>query len=156
MDTDYLLNGLEFGFDIDVSRTKDLSRSKVRNLPTTVPQEIAISNWINDKHKSGALWGPWRRPSEFPFEVQGLRVSPIGCVKKGVHRGLSWKEKKWRGIHHLSHPTTGDSVNSEVCYVKFRKVVSMVTALGVGGLIWTIDAQDAYLRVVCQIGLQTV
>ncbi len=153
-DAEYILRGLEFGFDIDVSREKDLERTSVDNLKTTVEQKVAVSKWINEKHGSGALWGPWRSPSEFPFEVQGLRVSPVGCVKKGVHRGLGWEDKKWRVIHHLSHPRSGNSVNSEidpefkeVCYVKFREVVSMVKSLGIGARLWTIDAQDAYLRV---------
>ena len=54
----------------------------------------------------------------------------------------------------MSHPKVGVSVNSsideefkEVDYVKFLTIVSFISSLGVGALLWCIDAKDAYLRV---------
>ncbi len=89
-----------------------------------------------------------------PEQLRDVRVSPLGCVPQGDHYGKELLERDWRVIHHLSHPRNGHSVNSlidtefkEVDYVKFREVVGMMMMLGVGALIWTIDAKDAYLRV---------
>ena len=154
LDTDWLLDGIENGFHIGLPNTTDLARSTVRNLPTTVDQKIAICKWINEKREKGALWGPWRSTAEMPKLLEGVRVSPLGCVPKGDHYGKQLLDKEWRVIHHLSHPRNGDSVNSlidnefkEVNHVKFREVVEMMLLLGVGALIWTIDAKDAYLRV---------
>ncbi len=154
LDIDYLLDGLKNGFHINCNTEVDLSRDNVRNLPTTVEQKLRISEWIADKREKGALWGPWRDISDMPQCLNGLRVSPLGAVKKGVHLDKDWTEREWRVIHHLSHPKSGDSVNSsiddefkEVSYVKFKMVVFMIWLLGPRALIWTIDAKDAYLRV---------
>ena len=154
LDLDYLLDGISNGFDIDVPQSSDLSRTSVRNLPTSVDQKIAICRWIKEKREKDAIWGPWHKPSDIPGELNGLRVSPLGCVPKGDHHGKDVLDKDWRVIHHLSHPRNGPSVNSvigdefkAVEYVKFRQVVKMMDDLGPGALIWTIDAKDAYLRV---------
>ncbi len=110
----FMLDGLENGFDIHVPETAELERYTVRNLPTKTVHDLAITDWINEQHSKGALWGPWRKPSEFPAEVHGLRVSPIGVVEKGDHFGKDWRDQEWRVIHHLSHPRNGVSVNSEI------------------------------------------
>ncbi|MCP4478643.1 MAG: hypothetical protein GY818_11175 [Planctomycetaceae bacterium] len=148
------MDGLKNGFDICCETEADLSRDNVRNLPTTVEQKLRVTEWIVDKREKGALWGPWRDISEMPDCLDGLRVSPLGTVKKGVHLGKDWTTREWRVIHHLSHPKGGVSVNSSiddefklVSYVKFRMVVFMIWLLGPGALLWTIDAKDAYLRV---------
>ena len=154
LDTDWLLDGIENGFDIGLPYNVNIARPTVRNLPTSVDQKIAISKWINEKRAKGALWGPWQSAQEMPQQLDGVRVSPLGCVPKGDHHGKELLEKEWRVIHHLSHPRTEHSVNSliedefkEVDYVKFKEVVGMIMMLGIGALLWTIDAKDAYLRV---------
>ncbi len=147
------MDGITNDFDIDISELKDLSRPDVRNLPTSIEQKIAVSDWIKKQRDKGALWGPFAKIHDLPPPLENIRVSPIGAVPKGDHFGKKWNEKKWRVIHHLSHPRSGDSVNSEispefkaVSYVKFREVVQMINNLGPKALLWTIDAKDAYLR----------
>ena len=154
LDAPYILDGIQNGFDIDVPCTTQLARDRVKNLPTTTAQKAAVSEWILEKRKKNAIWGPFKSMDALPQQLHGLRVSPLGCVPKGDHHGKKEEEKEWRVIHHLSHPKSGTSVNSsiddefkEVEYVKFREVVQMMVALGVGARIWTIDAKDAYLRV---------
>ena len=150
----YILDGIENGFDINVRNDTDLSRSHVDNLPTTMEQKVAITEWILSNNEKQAIWGGWRCIDEMPEELQRIRVSPLGCVPKGDHFNKEWHEKEWRPIHHLSHPRSEKSVNScieeeykEVEYVKFLTIVSFVASLGIGALLWCIDAKDAYLRV---------
>ncbi len=150
----YLLDGLNSGFDICVSELANLERDSVRNLPCTTEQKIAICDWIEKQCKKGALWGPFKKIHNLPPPLENIRVSPVGVVPKGDHFNKDWTERKWRVIHHLSHPRNGISVNSEIAqefkevdYVKFKQVVQMINNLGPGALLWTIDAKDAYLRI---------
>jgi len=156
-DLDYVCDGLETGFDICVPKGIDLSRDKCRNLPTSVEQKISVTNWIGKKRDKGAIWGPWKTTAEMPPVLDGFRSSPMGVVKKGVHANITeedWWKRNWRVIHHLTHPKSGISVNSSidpmwtmVSYPRFRQIVAMIYMLGVGALLWTIDAEDAYIRV---------
>ena len=152
----WLLDGLKHGFDVYVRPTVDLARDKVRNLPTCLTRKLATTKWIFGNMANHAIWGPFNKDmSDLPEWLKGkLRLSPIGAIKKGMHFLLPEHMKKWRVIHHLSHPRGGNSVNSEVLgewatvqYVQFREVVELVHSLGVGALLWTVDAKDAYLRV---------
>ena len=154
LDLDFLLDGLRSGFDINVSSKQDLSRPVVNNLPMDRTQELAVTNWIIEKREKAAIWGPWHSLNDLPPVLGNLRVSPLGAVQKGEHFDKEWFEKDWRVIHHLSHPKTGTSVNSEigdefkeVSYIQFKEVVALVHFLGPGAYLWTIDAKDAYLRV---------
>ena len=152
---EWLLDGLEHGFDIYVKDELDLSRDAVKNLPTDLTRKVATVEWIYKNIGLDAIWGPFKSMSELPSWLMGkLRVSPIGAIKKGLHLWIPNHLKEWRVIHHLSHPRSGPSVNSEVIdewatvqYVQFREVVQMVHSLGKGALLWTVDAKDAYLRV---------
>ena len=159
MDLKTLLDGIESGYDPRIQSSEDskgidLSRSDVPNLPATTEQKLRITQWIIEQREKGALWGPWKSREEMPKILQGLRVSPIGTVRKGNHSNTTWEERKWRVIHHLSHPRTDFSVNSTIDdaykfveYVKFKEVVRMMHRLGPRAWIWTIDAKDAYMRV---------
>ena len=159
MDLTMLLDGIQTGFDAQIMSTEDsegidLSREDVPNLPATTEQKLRTTEWIIEQRAKGALWGPWKSRDDMPEILDGLRVSPIGTVRKGNHSNTTWEERKWRVIHHLSHPRTGFSVNSTIDdaykfveYVKFRTVVYMMWLLGPGAWIWTVDAKDAYMRV---------
>lgn len=131
-----------------------LPRSNVRNLPSCTLKKLRITEWIIENIKKQAIWGPFDPDNPLPDVLRNYRVSPLGAVKKGIHFNVPDELKKWRPIHHLSHPRTDVSVNSEVCsewstvqYVSFRQVVRMVQNLGPNALLWTVDAKDAYLRV---------
>ena len=151
----YILDGIENGFDINVRQDVDLSRHHIDNLPTTLEQKVAITEWILSNNDKRAIWGGWQTIEEMPDELRNsIRVSPLGCVEKGDHFDKEWYDKEWRPIHHLSHPTSYESVNScidneykEVDYIRFLAIVAFVASLGVGALLWCIDAKDAYLRV---------
>lgn len=152
---EWLLDGIANGFDIHVRDAPGLARSHVRNLPTTAIQKLFLTKWIHSQlDKKMSMWGPFKDDGNLPSMLQGFRASPVGAVPKGIHFEVPERDKKWRGIHHLSHPRNGMSVNSEVdeawktvTYPSFREVVKMVHSLGRGALLWTIDAKDAYLRV---------
>ena len=152
----WLLDGIREGFDIYVKRDRDLSRLKVQNLPMSLIEQVRAAEWILDNMNKSAVWGPFKADgSDLPDWLRGkVRVSPIGTVPKGIHFGVEELLRKWRVIHHLSHPRSGFSVNTEVIdewatvqYVQFREVVEMVRSLGKGAWLWTVDAKDAYLRV---------
>lgn len=152
----WMLEGLEHGFDVYVDEKADLKRENVANLPMTeLSEKVATAKWIKSNLGKSAIWGPFESRDHIPKWVgEPLRISPIGTVKKGLHFRTPEHLKEWRVIHHLSHPRKGMSVNSEVLeqwgtvqYVRFKEVVQMVKALGVGAKLWTVDAKDAYLRV---------
>ena len=153
---EWLLDGLANGFDVHVKQGTDLSRSTVKNLPMDLTKKVATAKWILKNKGNNAIWGGFKKDkSDMPSWIKNeLRISPVGAIKKGLHFEVEEKDKQWRVIHHLSHPRTGPSVNSEikeewatVQYVQFREVVELVQALGVGAKLWTADAKDAYLRV---------
>ena len=154
-DRSWLLDGISNGFDIYISDSDKLKRSKVKNLPACVIRKLRTTEWIIKNIEKGAIWGPFDPDApDFPTILKDYRVSPVGAIPKGTHCGLSDEEKKWRVIHHLSHPRNDISVNSEVLeewstvsYVSFKEVVKMVHSLGPDALLWTVDAKDAYLRV---------
>ena len=168
--TDGLLNGFDIYVELD--QRDRLSRTECRNLPADTLQKLAITEFIDGNADKKAIWGPFKisktpgrvevrdtpggvtREIPLPPELANYRVSPMGAVPKGIHFDLADEDKKWRAIHHLSHPRTGGSLNAglqeewtTVQYVQFREVVRMVQHLGVGAKLWTVDAKDAYLRV---------
>ena len=154
-DRAWLLDGIEDGFDIQVNESPDLARDRVKNLPADALQQLRITEWIIKNVDKKAIWGPFNpKSNSLPAILDNYRVSPIGCVRKGIHFDVPDEDKEWRTIHHLSHPRQGISVNSEVkdewstvSYVSFMAVVRMVHSLGPGAYLWTVDAKDAYLRV---------
>ena len=154
-DREWLLDGIESGFDIYVDESENLERRKVKNLRADTLQKLRITEWIIKNIEKKAIWGPFDPDdSNLPSELRNFRVSPVGCVRKGIHFNIPDEDKEWRVIHHLSHPRNDVSVNSvtlkewsTVSYVSFREVVSMVNRLGPDALLWTVDAKDAYLRV---------
>ena len=64
------------GFDINV-------RQDVDNLPTTIEQKVAITEWIVSNNDKKATWGRWQTTEKMPDELRNsIRASPLGCVEK--------------------------------------------------------------------------
>ena len=57
----WLLNGLKHKFDVYVRTTVNLSRDKVRNLPTCLMRKLATTKWIFGNMTNRAIWGPFNK-----------------------------------------------------------------------------------------------
>ena len=113
-------------------------------VPTTVPQDLSITNWIVKCHQKGFLLGPFQ-DELLPYDV--VYTSPLFTVSK--------PDFKRRVVCNLSHPKfNGVSVNDcidpaakAVQYISFVELCLFVYELGYDARLWIVDAQDAYYRV---------
>lgn len=139
----WLLTGLQEGFHIGFTGTRPDGRP--RNLPTSNFEKLEIVRWLKKGYTQGYILGPFDEAQNlFPNVV----ISPVGAVPKPPN--------KCRMIHHLSADQGGNtlSVNDviqermkTVTYLTTKEVVAIADAVGKGGVLWTVDAQDAYVRV---------
>lgn len=132
----YIIDGLTNGFDM--RRTGQQPTNIQRNLPTTNPEKLHITNWLIDGIQQGHFIGPFEKP---PFAT--YFTSPVGTVPKD--------ETKFRTIHHLSAPRNGISVNSgitdaakAVTYITFKQIITWIAALGPNAWLWKSDLANAY------------
>ena len=144
-----LANG---GFDIGVEDDFDYPQSVDSQFPSLdFGQRYAVTHWIVNCIQKGFVIGPFL-PGKVPQYLQPYKISPVFTVPKPNTDDLV---KKYRVVHHLSHPSKKiGSVNSiinrdwtKVCYTSFREVVTLAYALGPGAWLWAVDAQDAFYRV---------
>ena len=141
---DYIWNGIKFGFDIGWIPNTTPTYTDDPVLPTSVGQDIAITNWIVKCHKKGFLLGPFTDDT-LPYTV--VYLAPLFTVIKP-----DWKK---RIVCNLSHPKRwGISVNDcidqaakTVQYISFVELCRFIYDLGYDARLWVVDAQDAYYRV---------
>ena len=146
---DGLANG---GFDIGVEDDFDIPPNSDAKLPSLdFGQRYAVTHWLVKCIKKGFVIGPFL-PDHVPQYLNPFKLSPVFTVPKPNTDDLV---KKFRVVHHLSHPTKKqNSVNSLISkdwtyvrYTSFLEVVSLAYALGPGAWLWAVDAQDAFYRV---------
>ena len=140
---EWLLTGLRDGFHIGF--TGERPQGRARNLPTNNFEKREIVEWLVKGHDKGYILGPFK-PDECP--LRDVVISPVGAVPKPPN--------KCRMIHHLSAAqgpgtkSVNDVIEDEmkrVTYVTTKEIVRLADAVGQGGYLWTVDAQDAYVRV---------
>ena len=138
----WLINGLTEGFHIGYTGSRPHGRP--RNLPTNNFEKLEIVKWLAKGYEQGYILGPFTR-DECPIDTV---ISPVGAVPK--------PPDKCRMIHHLSAAqgagtlSVNDVIQEEmkrITYITTREVVRIADAVGQGGYLWTVDAQDAYVRV---------
>lgn len=119
----------------------DQGREHQKNLPMEEQDINHVRMEIEDRLKSGRL-----QIVEDPSQIQ-LVCSPIGAVPKP---GSS----KLRTIHHLSHPRSGDSVNSGIgipmAAISYESLASLCQFIAdnPGAKIWKADLREAFRSVI--------
>jgi hypothetical protein len=142
---DTVCDGIKNGFNTYISNE---FISNVKNtIKNPIEHLLPITKWLVKGVTKCYMLGPFTKENN-PFP--NLHISPLFAVPKRGKDG-------WRPVHHLSYPHWGRSINElipekykKVQYVKFKDIVKMVYERGQGAYMWTIDAQDAYLRVPVQ------
>lgn len=104
---DGLANG---GFDIGVVDEFEIPLTSDKQLPSLdFGQRYAITNWLVNCIAKGFVIGPFL-PDAVPQYLRPYKLSPVFTVPKP---GIDDIVKKYRVVHHLSHPDkSDDSVNA--------------------------------------------
>lgn len=138
---EFLLKGFQYGFPLHVDRTFEppwdpiivVNHSLARLHSAIVEEKIAT------ELAAGRVWGPSSTP------VKGVLYSPLNLVESKSKPG------KFRLVHDLGYPRSGNSVNSHISdvhanvqYSKFDNVVDTIATLGIGALVATIDIKSAF------------
>ena len=150
----YIYNGIaNGGFDIGLQEDFVVPDTyHDARIELVFEQKYAITHWLVAGVQKGYVIGPFLL-HQIPAFLKPFKLSPLFTVPKPNEDDLV---KKYRIIHHLSHPSgeLGTSVNDLVAdawkhvrYTAFKEVVEMAFALGPRAWLWAVDAQDAYYRV---------
>ena len=149
----FVVDGLASGgFDIGTEDGFTVPPTSDRQLPSLdFGQRYAITNWLVNCIAKGFVIGPFL-PDAVPQFLRPYKLSPVFTVPKP---GITDIVKRYRVVHHLSHPDKTDgSVNAlirkdwtAVKYTSFIEVVRLAYVLGPGAWLWAVDAQDAFYRV---------
>ena len=141
---DTVWDGITTGFDIGWIPNTEPTYVDDPVIPTTVPQDLSITNWIVSCHQMGILLGPFL-PATVPYAT--VFIAPLWTrIKPNFKR---------RVVCNLSNPKKwGVSVNDcidpaakAVQYITFVELCQFVYDLGHDARLWVVDAQDAYYRV---------
>ena len=142
-DADYILSGIQDGFDIGWIDGAEPTRVRDPYIPTSETEKLEITRWIAKRHASGILLGPFTEKT-CPFD--DVYYAPIFTVLK--------PDFVQRIVVHLSYPVWGTSVNDciedeakKVSYIYFVAIAKFVYELGYDARLWVVDAKDAYYRV---------
>ena len=145
----YILDGVTNGFSILAKATE--LQSNRRNLPATLCDKIAITQWIIKAVNTGWLLGPFSDAElQERSELRGVHISPVGCVLQPKPENPMNK----RVITHMSAPRTGGALNSAISeeskyvqYVSLREICASLHIAGSAAYLWVADAADAYLHI---------
>ena len=134
-----VMHGLQFGFDIGYSGTRDTPHVS-SNLASSNVHSLFITKQLSDSCRSGETAGPFSEP---PFP--NFRCSGVGAVPK--------KNGKMRMIHHLSSPP-GSSINDGISpddyslqYVTIDNAVDLIMQYGTSAHLFKLDIKNAFRNV---------
>ena len=136
VDSDWLLDGLHFGFDLGVQGGPPVSAA--RNCKTALSQPTVIDDYLRVELEHGSIAGPFASPP-----VSALQINRFGVIPKST-------PGKWRLITDLSYPQ-GAGVNSlisdefaEVRYEGILEAIAKISNFGQGTLMAKFDLKRAY------------
>ena len=136
---EYVTNGLTNGFRIGYSFQSHKLRTRGRNHPSCMANQVVVSSHITTELAAGRLVGP------IPVCFHGMvQTSPMGLVPKGHNTG------KWRLIVDLSCPpqfSVNDGIEEDLCSLRYASLddaVRLISHLGPGCQLVKLDLKDAY------------
>ena len=110
-----------------------------KNLPSAYQNPRVVSDTLAQEVALGRVAGPFDSPP-----LPNLQVSPIGVIPKK-------HSDKFRLIFHLSHPKTGDSINSfipkedfSLQYTKIDTAIAALLTFGPGTYMAKSDIESAF------------
>ena len=110
-----------------------------KNLPSAYQNPRVVSDTLAQEVALGRVAGPFNSPP-----LPNLQVSPIGVIPKK-------HSDKFHLIFHLSHPKTGDSINSfipkedfSLQYTKIDNAIAALLTFGPGTYMAKSDIESAF------------
>ena len=134
----YILRGLEFGFQIGVDETRSF-RSSPRNMQSATDNPGVVTTYISKETASGNILGPFTQDM-----ASKVHISRFGTVPKKHQPG------QFRLITDLSSPdgfSVNDAISPDDCslsYISVDTVAQAAITLGKGSLIAKVDIKSAY------------
>lgn len=135
-DKDWLLNGLIFGFKLEIQCAVVVSAES--NCRSAKVHGDVINNYLKEEINMGSIAGPFSNPP-----ILDLHINRFGVIPKST-------PGKWRLITDLSFPIDG-SVNTfipdskaSVSYEGIPEAISKMVKLGPGALMAKFDIKRAY------------
>ena len=134
----YILQGLEFGFHIGVQEGAQLQPAR-KNMQSAGEHPEIIAEYLQAETAGGRILGPYSLNT-----MPGIHTNRFGVIPK------KHQCNKWRLITDLSFPrsnSVNDAINPALCsltYISVDQVAAIAMQLGKGALLAKADIKSAY------------